>query len=276
LLARVLITVSILISIIVQTVIMGFLVEMGTEDYEKLVIAAKDLYSEVIDEEYINNLEARYLTNEKNVKELKHFIEGKKVLEIGAYYGAFCNEVTKVTDNYTAIEPSKHACDYLKENYTNIDVFNGTLEDYIRIDENIEKFDTVVLFDVIEHVPNPVETLRSINKVLKEDGIIIFSTINIESSFSLALGPFWPWYMDMHYYYFSDRGYVDMLHRSGFIQLEHRHFPYYVYFSYFLKKVSSILFRRYKWVDRFEKKLKFPIKITLGDTVLIIGQKRSI
>ena len=256
----------------------GFLKYLGTDSFETQTKRGEELYSDVIDEEYIKNLDARLLTNSKIVTKYKQYFEDKNVLEVGAYYGAFCNEVIKVTDEYTAIEPSRHACEYLNKKYDNVEVFNGTLENYLGqdgSDENLEKFDTIVLFDVIEHVPDPIKTLKNINKILKEDGIVLFSTINIESTFSMLLGPFWPWYMDMHYYYFSDRGYVDMLHRSGYIQKNHHHYSYYVYFSYFLKKVFYILFGTHKLIDKIGKHLRFPIKIALGDTVMIVGKKRT-
>ena len=89
----------------------------------------------------------------------------------------------------------------------------------------------------------------------------------------MVLGPFWPWFMDMHYYYFSDRGYVDMLHRSGFIRKGHKHYPYYVYFSYFVLKVLSITLGVKRLPKAMDKFLHFPIKVCFGDTVLIEGQK---
>jgi hypothetical protein len=86
----------------------------------------------------------------------------------------------------------------------------------------------------------------------------------------------WPWFMDMHYYYFSDRGYVDILHRSGFVLKDHLHYPYYVQFSYFIKKVLSILGLKVNLPKFFEESLKYHLKLRLGDTVMIIGKKATI
>ena len=252
----------------------GFLDWLGKDDVQAESEKGIQLYEDVEDTEYIKNLPARFLTNQKLVeKYLPHF-KGKDVLEVGSYYGAFLSEVKKVAGSVTGIEPSKHAVNYLKEQHSDIDVFQGTLERYV--DQYVKegkKFDTVVLWDVIEHVPDPILTLKNINKLLKPGGIVIFSTINIESSFSLILGPMWPWFMDMHYYYFSDRGYVDMLHRSGYVMENHNHYSYYVYLSYFINKAVSMVFSKFRLPQSLENSLRKPVRITFGDTVAIIGKK---
>lgn len=231
-----------------------------------------EIYESVEDEKYIENIDARFMTNSKLVEKYLPDFKDKNVLEIGSYYGAFLNEVIKVCKSYQGVEPSKHACNYVRNKYENISVYQGDLESYLK-ENSDKKFDTIVLWDVIEHVPRPIELLKMINSLLKENGRVLFSTINVESSFSLALGPYWPWYMDMHYYYFSDRGYVDILHRSGFVLKEHSHFSYYVHAVYFVEKVFSILFGSTKLLSPFKNILKFPIKIKFGDTVLVAGTK---
>ena len=252
----------------------GFLKKIGTDEFESFIQEGLKKYKDVEDTEYISNIEARYLTNKKLIAKYKHLFEGKSVLEVGSYYGAFANEVINVADEFVAVEPSSHACKYLRKKFNNIDIHNTPIHGLKDI-ESIKgkKFDTIVLLDVIEHLPDPIQSLKELNYFLKEGGKIFFSTINIESTFSIALGPYWPWYMDMHYYYFSDRGLVDCLHRSGFVLNSHAHFPYYVYFSYFLKKVMSITLGIKKLPQVLDDNLKFPIPIKLGDTVLIIGDK---
>jgi tetratricopeptide (TPR) repeat protein/SAM-dependent methyltransferase len=40
-----------------------------------------------------------------------------------------------------------------------------------------ERFDLITCFEVMEHAPRPVETLRAMDRLLKEDGVILFSTL---------------------------------------------------------------------------------------------------
>jgi SAM-dependent methyltransferase len=43
------------------------------------------------------------------------------------------------------------------------------------------KFDIVTLFDVIEHVPDPVETFRTVRRLLKPDGVVLVFCPNFDS-----------------------------------------------------------------------------------------------
>ena len=251
----------------------AFQKNMGSDDIVKVIDICNKKYKDVVDTEYIKNLDARFITYKNFIKKFESYFSQKDVLEIGCYYGAFYNEVNRYVKSYVGIEPSEHACKYLEGKFQDIDVKNLTIDSYLNhLKEQSPLYDTIVLFDVIEHVPDPIKSLTQLNKLLRPGGNIIFSTINIESMFSIIMGPFWPWFMDMHYYYFSDRGYIDMLHQSGYNLKEHKHFPYYVSISYFLKKVMSIFFgvRGFKLLD-FVSKVFIPIK--LGDTVVIIGKK---
>jgi SAM-dependent methyltransferase len=254
----------------------GFLKNIVVKDDENFVEDGLKLYHDVEDHEYIKNLDARFVTNGKIIAQHLDYFRDKSVLEIGSYYGAFAHEIIKVTSDYTGVEPSRHGCEYVKKSIPGAKIINATVDDFGQ-DPYFQnkKFDTIVMWDVIEHIPNPIGALSRLNKYLKDDGVVIFSTINIESTFSIAMGPRWPWFMDMHYYYFSDRGYIDILHRSGFVMKEHLHYPYYVQFSYFVKKVLSILGIRVELPEFIEKYLKYHLRLRLGDTVMIIGQKTS-
>lgn len=247
----------------------GFLANISKADGE-------EMYKAVVDTEYLENLPARHLTYRHFLKRYLEEFKNKDVLEIGHYYGAFCDMAQGVVKSYTGIEPSKHASNYLQAKYPHLPLINGTLEEVLESQRlKKEQFDLIVLFDVIEHLPDPLQTLRQLHTLLRPNGKILYSTINIEASFSLLLGPLWPWFMDMHYYYFSDRGYVDLFERSGHVLKRHAHFPYRVSGAYFLRKVFSLL--HFDWGLRLIKKISFLERITLpiklGDTVLVMGEK---
>jgi len=252
----------------------GFLSHLIGKERADVINAGFHMYESVIDSTYIENIKSRYRTYKNIIQKYNSYFKNKDILEIGSYYGVFINEVQHIAKSYTGIEPSNHGCEYVRNKYPNISVINSNLENVMA--KNLlgnKKFDTIVLWDVIEHLSSPIDTLRSLNKFLNDGGHIIFSTINIESTFSIILGPFWPWFMDMHYYYFSDRGYVDMLHRSGYIIKAHHHFKYFVSIAYFIQKVISLIFDIQLSNNHLLSKLNMSIPIQLGDTVLVIGKK---
>jgi 2-polyprenyl-3-methyl-5-hydroxy-6-metoxy-1,4-benzoquinol methylase len=235
---------------------------------------AKTAYEEVVDHTYIENLPYRYDTYRRFTERYRDILEGKSVLEIGSYYGAFAESARKIAGSYTGVELSRHACAFLKAKHPDLNIIHGSVESLEGNPEFDKKFDVIAMFDVIEHVADPIKTLSSLRGFLKPGGKILFSTINIESSFSMLLGPWWPWFMDMHLYYFSDRGYHTMLHRSGYFMKNHHHFPYRVSLEYFLTKVGSMI--GIKNLSRIFPQTDMTIPIKLGDTVLIIGENASL
>ncbi len=254
----------------------AFLERISTIEINVLKKESQDLYEAVIDESYLENINSRHLTYRDFLKSHHQYFNGLQVLEVGSYYGAFYDEVKDLVGSYTGIEPSVHAAQYMKNK--GVDIVQGTIEylhQKVALDPTyLERFDTIVLFDVIEHLPDPIGSLRALNALLKPNGTILFSTINIESTFSILLGPWWPWFMDMHYFYFSDRGYQNMLFRTGFVQKKHEHFPYIVSSHYFLLKVLNLLGIKIKKIWNWIPEFNLPIK--LGDTVMIIGRKTTI
>lgn len=120
---------------------------------------------------------------------LKHFelpntsikpLKNIKLLDIGSGGGLVCKPMYEFGADVTGIDANEHntkaAMAYARERNLNIKYINNTVENYIL--ENNEKYDVILCLEVIEHVANPKEFVQNISKLLKHDGILIFSTIN--------------------------------------------------------------------------------------------------
>ena len=81
---------------------------------------------------------------------------------------------------------------------TSIDLYVGKLEGI---------YDTVLCFEVVEHLFNPLHMLLEIRKVLKDDGTLFLSTPKRR--------PHCMWYKH-HFHEFSKRELLDLLERAGF------------------------------------------------------------
>ena len=92
-------------------------------------------------------------------------------------------------------------------------MIDGTLDDAHLAEES---FDVITLWDVIEHLTDPMRELRESYRLLKKGGLICIHTMNIESPLARLMGHRWPWLMEMHLYYFSPRTLGEMLRKAGF------------------------------------------------------------
>jgi 2-polyprenyl-3-methyl-5-hydroxy-6-metoxy-1,4-benzoquinol methylase len=82
-----------------------------------------------------------------------------------------------------------------------------------------EKFDTVIISEIIEHVENPVKLLRECNKILRTGGRLIVNTDNpyrFQTLFGNVLFPKGLMSSDEHICYFPPRTLNKIALREGF------------------------------------------------------------
>jgi 2-polyprenyl-3-methyl-5-hydroxy-6-metoxy-1,4-benzoquinol methylase len=110
-----------------------------------------------------------------------------------------------------------------------IDIFPGFVE-FARDDLNLKNvhcqsldelkyekhfFDVIVLWDLIEHLPHPSHFLKTINQLLRPDGLLVIWTPNARNSAWLKEN--WFGYKPLqHLYFFSPDTMKQTLHSTGF------------------------------------------------------------
>ncbi|WP_147294548.1 class I SAM-dependent methyltransferase [Ensifer sp. M14] len=82
------------------------------------------------------------------------------------------------------------------------------------------RFDVITLWDVIEHLKDPLPLLTRLNGCLKPGGTLIVETGNYESWMRIAQGDQWGLYLLDHHYYFSPASLEETLHRAGFVDFQ--------------------------------------------------------
>ena len=101
---------------------------------------------------------------------LKNFLHGQSILDVGSgqcFYSQWLHQqdpnlnITAV--DYIDIDPKPSNIGYLKLNLESIFPFQD------------ESFDTILIFDVIEHIENETQLINELNRVCKNNGIIIGS-----------------------------------------------------------------------------------------------------
>lgn len=113
-----------------------------------------------------------YLFNtfKKKVLEKQSF-KNKTLLDLGCGNGSLTKLIAPSFKKTIAIDPSISGIEQAKVNYDgDIDFQNNSIEN---IDEN---FDIISLFEVIEHVYDPISFMKKVKGRLKKDGKIFLST----------------------------------------------------------------------------------------------------
>ena len=76
------------------------------------------------------------------------------------------------------------------------------------------------MWDVVEHLSDPLAELKRMHRILRPDGLLALSTMNVDALFPRLAGRRWPWYMQMHLVYFSRRTLHNMLTKAGYRVVE--------------------------------------------------------
>ncbi|MGF9693066.1 methyltransferase domain-containing protein [Rhizobium sp. 0TCS1.26] len=103
---------------------------------------------------------------------LKYKAPGAKVLELGCSHGSFVAMLRQVGYDASGMEMSPWVVEFAKETF-DIPVFVGPVED-VEIEPGT--YDVIALMDVMEHLPDPVGTMRHALSLLKPDGILLIQT----------------------------------------------------------------------------------------------------
>lgn len=109
------------------------------------------------------------------------------LLDVGCSTGHFLAEAQSRYWTVAGIEISEDAAEEGQKKY-GLDITQGELSDEM-FDE--ETFDVVTAWDVIEHIPTPHEFMNNIRRVLKQGGLFVANTPNVNSTASFHSGSQW-------------------------------------------------------------------------------------
>src|SRR4030095_2097009 len=140
-----------------------------------------------------------------------YFPEGR-ALDIGCGNGAFLSYLKLHGWNVYGVDVSPRAAEVAKSVF-DIDVFVGELND---VTFSPESFDFVHMSHVIEHMTEPIETLKRIAGLLKPGRLVYIETPNADSDGFKAMGKYWfPLEAPRHVDLFSPDTLREALDRAG-------------------------------------------------------------
>ncbi|MFH1522348.1 MAG: class I SAM-dependent methyltransferase [Patescibacteria group bacterium] len=226
--------------------------KFGYVDYEEDKEAAREIFISYLDK-------------------ISQLTKGRKIFDVGAATGYFLDIAKKQGWSTGGMEISAYAAAIAK--HKGHDVLLGDLAE-LKIEG---KYDVVTMWDVLEHLSDPVGYLKLINNILNPDGILAINTIDSSSFWARLWGKNWHAILPPeHLFYYSAKSLKILLENNGFKIIEQAkigkrftlpyickilansyHLPFLSRFSDFLNKLN----------------LKISLPVNLRDNIFIIALK---
>ena len=136
-----------------------------------------------------------------------------KVLDVGCGAGGNLKTLQDQGWEPYGIEISEIAAAHARE-LTNGQIHTGTVES---APFPPGAFDVVLMSHSLEHLPSPVDALRRIHRLLKDDGLLVIHVPNVRSLEFKLFGRWWfPLDPPRHFYHFDHSSLTATLAKSGF------------------------------------------------------------
>ena len=133
-------------------------------------------------------------------------------LDVGCGSGAYLSRMRELGWNVRGVEPGSYGANTGRQ--AGFDIFQGTL---LQAKFASESFDYVRSNHSFEHMPNPLEVLQEMYRILRPGGMLYIGVPNVEGLAFRVFGRYW-WYMGapLHTYSYSPKTLSHLLGRVGF------------------------------------------------------------
>lgn len=123
---------------------------------------------------WLNEENARNMLWKRRLKKLARHSSKGRLLDIGAGYGQFLHLAQSLFSEATGTEVSESAVALANEKY-DLNLLVGQIEE---LDLPPQSFDTITLFHVLEHVPDPGMLVSRCHALLRAQGSLVIAVPN--------------------------------------------------------------------------------------------------
>jgi 2-polyprenyl-3-methyl-5-hydroxy-6-metoxy-1,4-benzoquinol methylase len=160
---------------------------------------------------------------------------GRNLLELGSHVGLFLSEASAAGWTASGVEPSLWAVKEGRQRY-DVELDQGTAED---VDRPSGSVDVLAMFEVLDHVADPLTVLRRSRTWISPEGLLAASVANTRGPHARLSGSRWPWYMRAHRTYLTPSTLALMLDRAGFRLTAWQRVPKSMHLSYIGKRAAG-------------------------------------
>ena len=158
------------------------------------------------------------------------------LLDVGCAFGYLLEVAEKDGWDSRGVEFSEYAA---KEARGKIGIDKVMVGDFMDFPLPANRFDSIVMADIIEHLYNINAVFKKCKELLKDEGILVIVTPDTDSLSRRCLRKHWPHFNEQHVTYFSNRGVKTVLGINGFRLLEKANFKKALNFYYIRGSVHA-------------------------------------
>ncbi len=194
------------------------------------------------------------------------------LFEVGCATGFFMDLARQRKWQTAGIDISQYAIKKAQEK--GLIASADVLESYVPA----QKFDVVVMQDVIEHVKDPLDTLRRAADMLEPKGLLLITTPDAGSLWAKVWNKHWHAFVPpQHLFYFSAKNLSPILEKYGFQVFYPAHSGKWFAVPYIIRLLYSwtglkVFSKLAQWAGKsFLKDIAIPINV--GDTLVLVAKK---
>lgn len=148
------------------------------------------------------------------IRTIRRWVKEGNFLDIGCSFGGFLSRASRYFTPY-GIEISPYSASYAQE--CGITVHTGSLND-TPFDENF--FSVITMIEVIEHLKDPLKTASYCYSRLKQGGIAVIQTADMNAHQARRAGKSYHYYLPGHVSYYSEENLRLLLLQTGFKKIK--------------------------------------------------------
>ena len=150
-----------------------------------------------------------------------------RLLDVGAHTGFLVEQAAAIGIDATGIDVNPFAVDYGKNQ---LSLGERMIEADIMTFNPKDRFDAVVMANILGHLENPLEAVIKAAQLLDRDGYFLAQTPKFDNPFMKLPKPVsdnWRYFSDTYFWYFSELGMRQLLTKNGFevISISHSRRP---------------------------------------------------
>jgi 2-polyprenyl-3-methyl-5-hydroxy-6-metoxy-1,4-benzoquinol methylase len=213
-------------------------------------------------------------TASRRLREISRYKTGPgRLLDVGCALGYFMDAARGAGWETIGIELSDYAADHARRR-GGATVHVGELSHAALPESGV---DVITLWDVVEHMADPLTQLRECRRVIKPNGLLAMSTPDIGSSVAKLTGERWMGFKlaDEHLFYFSRSTATQLLEMSGFEVVRAFSVGKCITLSFFVKRLGLYLPRVAGVLGRLVSDTRLgrmSIYVNAGDIVCLLAR----